>query len=188
MIPGPRPEQLAEIAASAADLHRRLFQVEPLVAMLSFSTEGSADHPIVDRVRAAIGEVNRLRPDLRWRGRCSSTAPSAPLSPPGRCHGPSSQVGRTVSCFPTLKEGNIVYKAAERLGGCRALGSFVLNLRHPWVDLSRRCSVDDIVDTATLPAGGSLPDQTAGSDLPAAGRRTHAHSGAVSATQERGIA
>lgn len=164
VIPDPDAKQLAEIAAAAAEHHRRLFATAPRVAMLSFSTGGSAAHPRVAKVQQATQLLRTAHPDLLVDGEiqfdvavnadvASRKAPWSPLA--GEAN---------VLVFPSLEAGNIAYKVAERIGRARALGSFVLGLLHPWVDLSRGCSVDDIVETVSLLAGSD------GLGRPVAGR------------------
>ena len=153
VVPDPTAEQLADIAEAAADHHRRVTGEVPRVGMLSFSTAGSAAHSSVHRVRTATEILRRRRPDLMVEGEMQfDVAVDAGV---GERKMPGSQVaGRAnVLIFPTLEAGNIAYKVAERLGRARALGSFVLNLTKPWVDLSRGCSQLDLVDTALLLAG-----------------------------------
>ena len=148
VVPSPDAAQLACIAVEAADAHRRFVGEEPFVAMLSFSTLGSAEHPDVDKVREAVKLVRSRRPDLRVDGELQFDVAVDAAVAARKC--PESTVaGRAnVFVFPDLNSGNIAYKVTERLAGARAIGSFVLGLRRPWVDLSRGCSVDDIVHAA----------------------------------------
>ncbi|MEV6982697.1 phosphate acyltransferase [Sphaerisporangium sp. NPDC051017] len=150
VVPDPTAEQLAEIAAAAADHHRALTREVPRVAMLSFSTGGSAEHPAVEKVRRATALVRRLRPDLTVEGELQFDVAVDPGV--GSRKLPTSEVaGRAnVLVFPSLDAGNIAYKVAERVGGARAIGSFVLNLSAPWADVSRGCSTADLADTARL--------------------------------------
>lgn len=150
VVPEPDAEQLAKIAESAADHHARTFGEEPLVAMLSFSTAGSADHPRVALVQQATRLLREARPDLRVEGEVQFDVAVDPVVAARKA--PHSRVAgaANVLVFPSLDAANIAYKVAERVGGATALGSFVLGLEHPWVDLSRGCSVDDIVATVNL--------------------------------------
>lgn len=150
VIPNPTAVQLADIAEAAADHHRLVTGEVPRVAMLSFSTSGSAVHPSVQKVRTATDTLQRRRPELMVDGEMQFDVAVDPAV--GERKMPGSQVaGRAnVLIFPTLEAGNIAYKVAERVGGARALGSFLLNLTKPWVDLSRGCSAQDIVDTALI--------------------------------------
>ncbi|QIK76200.1 phosphate acyltransferase [Nocardioides piscis] len=150
VVPEPDAAQLAVIAAAAADHHRSLFDEVPRVAMLSFSTGGSAAHPRVALVREATRLLTAARPDLEVVGEVqydvAIDAAVAARKAPG-----STVAGRAnVLAFPSLEAANIAYKVAERVGGSRALGSFLLGLSRPWVDLSRGCSIDDIVETVLL--------------------------------------
>ncbi len=150
VVPEPDADELTQIAAAAADHHRLITGEQPRVALLSFSTHGSARHATVDRVRIATELLAHRRPDLLVEGELQlDVALDVSVA---RRKLPSSRVAgnANVLVFPSLDAGNIAYKLAERWGSARALGSFVLNLRHPWVDLSRGCSSEDIVDTALL--------------------------------------
>jgi phosphate acetyltransferase len=160
VVPDPTAEQLVDIAIAAADFHRAATHETPLVGMLSFSTGGSAEHPHVHKVRAATGLLQAARPDLDVDGEMQfDVAVDADVGLrklPG-----SSVAGRAnVLVFPTLDAGNIAYKIAERVGGARALGSFVLNLTHPWVDLSRGCTTQDLIDTAQLVSRAATANRT----------------------------
>lgn len=150
VVPNPDAEQLADIAISTADNHKKLTGEEPLVAMLSFSTKGSATHELVDKVIKATELVKTKRPDLHVDGEIQFDA--AIIESIGKRKAPNSNVAgkAKVLIFPDLNAGNIGYKIAERLGGAQAVGPMVQGLRKPFFDLSRGCSVDDIVNTAAI--------------------------------------
>jgi phosphotransacetylase len=148
VIPDPDAPQLARIAATAADAHAALTGEEPRVAMLSFSSFGSAEHADVVKVREAVALVRAARPDLAVDGEMQFDVAVTPEVAARKCPGSDVAGHANVLVFPDLGAANIAYKVAERLGGARAVGSFVLGLRRPWVDLSRGCSTQDIVDAA----------------------------------------
>ncbi len=150
VVPNPDEKQLADIAISTADNFSKLVGEEPLVAMLSFSTKGSAEHEMVDKVRKATEIVKKKRPDLKVDGELQFDA--AIVEKVGKSKAPGSEIaGRAnVLIFPDLNAGNIGYKIAQRLGGAEAIGPIVQGLRKPIFDLSRGCSVDDIVNTAAI--------------------------------------
>jgi phosphate acetyltransferase len=150
VVPAPDPYQLADIASSAADNHKKLTGDTPYVAMLSFSTKGSAKHESVDKVLEAMKILKQKRPDLDVDGELQFDA--AIIDSIGKRKAPGSNVaGRAnVLVFPDLNAGNIGYKIAERLGGAAAIGPIVQGLKKPFFDLSRGCSVDDIVNTAAI--------------------------------------
>lgn len=148
--PNPTAEQLADIAISTADNHKKLTGEEPYIAMLSFSTKGSAEHELVDKIRAATNFVQQKRSDLAVDGELQFDA--AVVEGVGKKKAPGSKVaGRAnVLVFPDLNSGNIGYKIAQRLGGAEAVGPINQGLKKPFFDLSRGCSVDDIVNTAAI--------------------------------------
>jgi phosphate acetyltransferase len=150
VVPNPDANQLADIAITTADNHKTLTGEEPYVAMLSFSTKGSAKHELIDKVLEATKIAQEKRPDLKIDGELQFDA--AIIDAIGKRKAPGSEVaGRAnVLVFPDLNAGNIGYKIAQRLGGAEAVGPIVQGLKQPLFDLSRGCSVDDIVNTAAI--------------------------------------
>ncbi len=150
VVPNPTAPQLADIAISTADNHKVLTGETPYVAMLSFSTKGSAEHELVDKVREATKIVKEKRPDLTVDGELQFDA--AIVDSVGKKKAPGSPVAgqANVLIFPDLQAGNIGYKIAQRLGKAEAIGPINQGLKKPFFDLSRGCSVDDIVYTAAI--------------------------------------
>ncbi len=150
VVPNPDANQLADIAISTADNHKKLTGDEPYIAMLSFSTKGSAKHEEVDKVIEATDIIKKKRPDLKVDGELQFDA--AVIDSVGRKKAPGSEVaGRAnVLVFPDLNSGNIGYKIAQRWGKAEAVGPMVQGLKKPYFDLSRGCSVNDIVNTAAI--------------------------------------
>ncbi|MBU9604931.1 phosphate acetyltransferase [Burkholderia multivorans] len=144
LVVDPDAEQLAEIAMAAADSAQALLGETPRVAMLSFSTSGSAHHAAVDKVTAATERVRAQRPTLAIDGDVQlDAAIVAEIAERKIVH---SQVGghANVLVFPSLEAGNIGYKLAERIGRAKAVGPLLQGLRRPANDLSRGCSADDV--------------------------------------------
>ncbi len=150
VVPNPDANQLADIAITTADNHKTLTGEKPYVAMLSFSTKGSAKHELIDKVLEATKIAKEKRPDLDIDGELQFDA--AIIDSIGKRKAPDSDVaGRAnVLVFPDLNAGNIGYKIAQRLGGAEAVGPIVQGLKKPLFDLSRGCSVEDIVNTASI--------------------------------------
>ena len=148
----PDAEQLASIALGAADSARALAGIEPRVAMLSFSTKGSAKHDLVTKVQEATRIAKELDPSLMLDGELQLDA--AIVESVGQLKAPGSPVAgkANVLVFPGLEAGNIGYKLVQRLAGAEAYGPILQGIAKPCNDLSRGCSVDDIVATVAITA------------------------------------
>jgi phosphate acetyltransferase len=152
VVPYPDARQLADIACQCAHTHRSLTGEEPRVALLSFSSKGSARHERVELVATALDIARRKRPALNIDGELQFDAAWVPEI--GARKAPGSPVAgqANVFVFPNLDAGNIGYKLVERLAGATATGPVIQGLARPMHDLSRGCSIDDIVNTAAVAA------------------------------------
>jgi len=146
----PDENQLAEIAISSAETAKVLCGMEPKVAMLSFSTNGSAKHLFVDKVAKAVKIVKEQAPDLKVGGEIQADA--ALVASVGKTKCPGSQIAgeANVLVFPDLQSGNIGYKLVQRLAKAEAIGPFLQGIAKPVNDLSRGCSVADIVNVVAI--------------------------------------
>jgi phosphate acetyltransferase len=150
VVPEPDAEQLASIAISSAQIHQKLVGETARIAMLSFSTKGSAQHPLVDKVIKATKFVQDLAPDLQVDGELQFDAAYVPEVSNRKAPGSPIAGKANVFIFPDLNSANIGYKMVQRLAGAEAIGPIIQGLAKPYNDLSRGCSVDDIVNVVAI--------------------------------------
>ena len=152
VIPYPTEDQLADIVIAANDSAKNIIGIEPKIAMLSFSTKGSANHEAVDKVRNAYNKVKGSHPEINVDGEMQFDASLVPSV--GKQKAPTSTVAgeANVFVFPNLDAGNIGYKIAQRLGNFMAVGPIMQGLALPVNDLSRGCSAEDIAAVAAITA------------------------------------
>jgi phosphate acetyltransferase len=157
VVPDPTPEELASIAVASARTMKRLTGQTPYVAMLSFSTKGSAKHPSIDKVIEATELARMAEPDIAIDGELQADAAIVPEIAMKKAPG-SDVAGRAnVLVFPNLDAANIGYKLVERLAGARAFGPILQGLARPASDLSRGCSTDDVVNTIAMTGAQKAP-------------------------------
>ena len=147
----PDPATLASIGVATAGT-ARAFGYEPKVAFLSFSTKGSADHAMVDHVKEALRLAKKMEPSLLMDGEMQFDAAILPSIAERKCPGSPVAGHANVFIFPDLDAGNLAYKITERLGGAAAIGPILQGLNHPINDVSRGCSVQDLVDVGVVTA------------------------------------
>jgi phosphate acetyltransferase len=152
MVVDPSAEQLAEIALAAAGNIKRFLAIEAHVAMLSFSTNGSAKHPFVDKVREATAFIRQHNPTLSVDGDIQLDAAIVPSVAAQKLPDSNNKGDSNVLIFPDLNAANIGYKIAQRLGGATAIGPIMQGLNKPANDLSRGCSADDVYYLIALTA------------------------------------
>ena len=148
----PNPDELASIAIATANTAKTLLGMDPKVAMLSFSTKGSAKHENVDKVTAALAKVKELAPDLDVDGELQADAAMVPKVAALKAPGSKVAGHANVLIFPDLQAGNIGYKLVERLAGAEAVGPVSQGFAKPINDLSRGCSIADIVSVVAITA------------------------------------
>lgn len=153
VLPDPNADQLVDIAISAAESARKIANIgEPRVAMLSFSTKGSASHPLVDKVIEATNKLKSLNLDFAVDGELQLDAALVPSVAKLKAPGSTVAGYANVLIFPDLQSGNIGYKMAQRLGNAEAIGPICQGLAAPVNDLSRGCNVSDIVGAVAITA------------------------------------
>jgi phosphate acetyltransferase len=150
VVPNPNSEELADIAISSAKTHWKLTGEEPYVALLSYSTKGSADHFLIEKVQKAVEIAKHKNTNLKIDGELQGDA--ALVEAVAKRKAPGSEVAgkANVLIFPDLNAGNIAYKLTERLASAKAIGPIIQGLKKPAHDLSRGCSWDDIVNVACI--------------------------------------
>lgn len=156
VMPDPDAKQLAQIAVASAQTARSLVGVEPKVAMLSFSTKGSAAHDAVDKVAEATRLAKEMAPDLLIDGELQADAALVPSVGESKAPGSAIAGKANVLVFPTLEAGNIGYKLVQRLGNAEAVGPVLQGMAAPVNDLSRGCSVDDIYNMVAITANQAI--------------------------------
>lgn len=156
VVPNPTAAELAQIAVSAAETAKCLAGIDPRVAILSFSTKGSAKHEMVDKVIEATKIAHEMDSTIKLDGELQADAAIVPSV--GKSKAPGSEIAGTanVLVFPSLEVGNICYKLVQRLGGVQAVGPFLQGLAKPVNDLSRGCSAEDIYKTIIVTCNQSI--------------------------------
>ena len=159
VVPDPTAEELAQIAVATAKTTKDIAGLDPVVAILSFSTKGSATHEKVDKVIKATEIAQTLAPDLKLDGELQSDAAIVPMV--GELKAPESEVAGHANTliFPSLETGNIAYKLVQRLAGAGAVGPILQGLAAPVNDLSRGATVEDIIHTIIVTCNQAIGDK-----------------------------
>jgi phosphate acetyltransferase len=150
VIPIPSAKQMARAAISAGDLLEKLFNIQPKIAFLTYSSKGSAEGESIDRAREAVGKVKETRPGFIVDGELQLDAAIVPEVHKRKSPDSPIKGDANVLIFPNLDAGNITYKAVERLARAKAVGPALLGFTKPCSDLSRGCTADDIVNATAL--------------------------------------
>lgn len=158
VIPYPTSDQLADIVVAAADSAKKICEMEPKIAMLSFSTKGSAKHESIDKVRTAYEKVKAEHPEIKVDGELQLDASLVDSVAAQKAPGSEVAGQANVLVFPNLDAGNIGYKLAQRFGNCIAIGPIMQGLALPVNDLSRGCVAEDIAAVAAITALQSVKD------------------------------
>ncbi len=157
VTPVPDAAQLAQIAVASAGTARAVAGfTDPRVAMLSFSTKGSAKHEVIDKVTSALQMAKELAPDLKIDGELQADAALVPSVGASKAQGSEIAGRANVLVFPTLEVGNIAYKLVQRLGGAEAIGPILQGIARPVNDLSRGCSIDDVYKMIAVTANQAI--------------------------------
>ena len=156
VMPNPTAEELAQIAVTTGHTMRAIAGIEPRIAMLSFSTKGSASHELVDKVTTATKLAQQMAPDMAIDGELQADAAIVPSV--GALKAPDSNVAGSANTlvFPSIEVGNISYKLVQRLGGAEAIGPILQGMAAPVNDLSRGCSVNDIEQMIAITANQAI--------------------------------
>ena len=152
VIPEPNARQLSRIAFSAAELTQKVLNLTPRIAFLSYSTKGSAKVKSAEKITEALGLLKELASDILADGELQLDAAIVPEVAKIKCGNSPLEGKANVLIFPNLEAGNIGYKLTQRMSGARALGPLLLGTNKPASDLSRGCSVEDVVDCVAVTA------------------------------------
>jgi phosphate acetyltransferase len=150
VVPSPNSQQLCDIAYSTAKNIETILGIQPRVAFLSFSTKGSASHPDIEKVQNAYSLFTNMYPDIKAEGELQFDAAIIPSIAKMKINDSILQGTANIFIFPNLDAGNIAYKITERLAGAKAIGPIIQGLSKPYFDLSRGCSIEDIVLVSTI--------------------------------------
>ncbi|MDE5551906.1 MAG: phosphotransacetylase, partial [Muribaculaceae bacterium] len=159
VVPDPTTEELAQIAVETAKTTKNIAGLDPVVAMLSFSTYGSAEHERVDKVRNAVELVHQMAPELVVDGEMQSDAAIVPEIGAKKAPGSNVAGHANTLIFPSLEVGNIAYKLVQRLAGAGAVGPILQGLAAPVNDLSRGATVEDIINTIIVTCNQAIGEK-----------------------------